>query len=320
LFDYTTSNLLQAIRDLNYVGLSVRDWPDDKIIRLLNREIDAYLVPFIMSARREHFDTFSDTPIVAGQAAYYLPSKATGGKLRALQLVDGNGQPYSRLIEYSLEEAINYGNNIITGNVPQGVPMGYWFRGNQVVLYPAPASSPILSLRFYFQSRPSTLVPNASCIQIASFPGGAAPGFFRVGFTGTAPTAYAAAVACDLVQNRPGFDVLLTGNINAVAGTYVEFAGTQPPQLQVGDWICLADTAPVVTGAIPDMVVGCLIKKVALEITSGKADDAAFNRLRSLKAEDEKRALQFLKRRNDGDRPKAGVLSLFKFRRGSVGF
>lgn len=310
-FDYSTTNLIASIRDITNAGSSQQDWPDVRLLRVINREIDAFLVPFIEEARKEHFDTYTDTPLVDGQATYYLPSKAMGGKLRAAQLVDASGNPYAPLVEIPLEQGINLGVSI--GSVQQGIPSRYWFKGNQMVLSPTPSGSATLSLRLYHPNRPSTLVTNSACIQVTSLPGGAPTGSLRIGFTGTAPVTYAVSTSVDAVQNRAGFDVLLSGTISAVAAGTLDITGTQPAELQVGDWICLADTAPVVTGAIPDMVIGCLIKKVALEVMAGKADDGAFNRLRVLLEMDKRQARQFLRRRNEGDHPKAsGGMHRFK--------
>jgi hypothetical protein len=315
-FDYSVTNLLQSIRDVSNVGPSNQDWPDAKILRLVNREVMEYLVPMIRTARNGHFATYQDVPLVGGQAAYPIPSKAVGMGLRADQLVDANGVAYSRVIEDELESVINYSGSWSAGPTPTGVPSRFYFRGNSVVLFPVPSGTPALSLRLYFDARPSALALNASCIQITSFPAGAPAGSYRLGFSGTAPGGYTAAIVCDLVQNVPGFDVLQTVAISATNAAYLEFVGTRPAQLLVGDWICLTDTAPVVTGAIPEIVVGCLIEKVALKVMSGKADDAAFNRQARLLKKDEESARNFLKRRNTGDRPKAGTGALHRFRRG----
>ena len=315
-FDYSVTNLLQSIRDVSNVGPSNQDWPDAKILRLVNREVMEYLVPMIRTARNGHFATYQDVPLVAGQAAYPIPSKAVGMGLRADQLVDANGIAYGRVTEDQLEDVINYSGSWSAGPQPQGTPTRFYFRGNSVVLFPTPSGTPALSLRLYFDARPSALVLNATCLQVSSFPVGAPGGSYRLGFTGTASTGYTAAVVCDLVQNVPGFDVLQTVAISNTGSGYLEFVGTKPSQLAVGDWICLTDSAPVVTGAIPEIVVGCLIEKVALKVMSGKSDDAAFNRQARLLKKDEESARSFLKRRTTGDRPKAGAGSLNRFRRG----
>ncbi len=319
MLDYSTTNLLQMIRDLTYVGSSTRDWPDAAITRVLNREIHAYVVPMIEEARAQHFVTHTDTPLVAGQSTYPLPTKAMGSALRGIQLVDASGNPYAPLSEFSWDDAINYGNSVFTGATPQGVPSGYRFEGNTVVLYPTPSGSPTLSVRMHYVARPSTLVANAACAQILSSV--TASGTTTLTFASAAlPASITTSTLCDLIQNKPGFDVQLSGfTPTAVTATTVAYLGTLPALIGVGDWIALTDQAPVVTGAIPDVLVGCLVKKVSLEIMSGKGDDGAFNRLRSLLSKDEKSAREFLRRRNTGDHAKAGQMSIMKFRRGIVG-
>jgi hypothetical protein len=321
VYDYTADNLLLAIRDVIYAGNSNRDWDDTKLLRLINRQVHEYLLPFIIRSRKEDFVTYADQLLVANVPAYRLPSKASAARVRAMQLVDANGVPYSKLIEASLEKAILINGNALTGPLPLGLPQWYYFRGNQVVLVPTPDGQQGLSLRIYYPARPSTLALKANFLQITGFPGGAAAGFFRVGFSGTAPTGYVATANCDLVQNVPGFDVLFTAAINAVsAGTYVEFPGALPTGLAAGDWICLQDTAPVVTGSIAEVLLGCLVNKVALEALGAKSDDDGFKRRQTLLAKSEEEAKALLNpNRNAGDRPHAGGGSLHRFRRGGCG-
>jgi hypothetical protein len=116
------------------------------------------------------------------------------------------------------------------------------------------------------------------------------------------------------VQNVPGFDIQLSGAISGTGSGYFQFVGTLPTQLAIGDWICLTDTAPVVTGAIADLVVDCLVQKAALEIMAGK-DKQGFALRSTLLAKSEKEADAFLRRRNEGDHPKVGSGSLSRFRR-----
>lgn len=309
--DYTSTGLLAAIRDITYTGTSIRDWPDDRLLRLINREIEEYLVPFILEARKNHFATFADKLLVANQSLYPLPTRATGLKVRAVQIVDVNGNPYSDVSERELEDGIRY-------DASTGLPSVYWFVGNQISLYPTPTGSPTLSVRIYYINRPSQVVAQSSCIKISAFPGGAAPGSFRVQFTGTTPSSgYAIGNPIDLVQNVPGFDILLSSTISASTSTTLDIVGTQPSALAVGDWVSVAGNAPVVTGGIPEMVLGCLIRVCQLEVLSGKADDAAFGRATKMLSLAEKRAHQFLNRRNSAERPKIGMGALYRFKRSS---
>lgn len=316
--DYSADQLIQYVRDITYAGTSTRDWDDPRVLRRLNVDVDAYLLPFIVKARKNHFVTFVDVPLVSGQNNYYAPSKALGGKLRALHLVDASGNPFARLNEEALESVVNYGIGAFGGSLPTGTPQVYYWRGNQIILYPTPATTLNgVSLRFEYPARPSTLVLKASCVQITNLTGGggAAAGHFRVGIGATVPSGYTSAVSCDLVQNVPGFDVLFTGAISSItAGTFVDFAGTLPTQLAVGDWLCLADTAPVITGAVAEIVVDCLIQKVALQIMAGK-DKANYALRKDLLKEAEKEAELFLRRRNEGDHAKVGGGMLSRFRR-----
>jgi hypothetical protein len=75
----------------------------------------------------------------------------------------------------------------------------------------------------------------------------------------------------------------------------------------------------VITGSIPEIVVGCLVQKVVLAVLAGKSDNDSFNRQRALLGADEKRAHQYLNRRNTGDRETASAGGLSRFHRGGAG-
>src|SRR5437899_1602355 len=133
----SVSELLSNVRDLAYVGTSTRDWDDTKLLRRFNARVQDYLIPLITShARKGRFETFTDRAIVANVASYRIPSAAQGGRLRALQLVDAaTGNPYAPLKEFTLEEQIGF---TMAGARATGMPVGYMFLGNSVVLYPTP--------------------------------------------------------------------------------------------------------------------------------------------------------------------------------------
>lgn len=211
------------------------------------------------------------------------------------------------------------GPETASSSAPQGTPGAYWFQGNQICLYPVPDGSTGLSLRVFYLNRPSTLVLPTTCVQITGFPGGGPANTFRVSFSGTVPAGYGVNAVVDLVQNNPGFDVLATSTVAAAASSTLDIGGAAPANLAIGDWVCVSDTAPVVTGAIPELVIGVLIRWCQIEILSGKADDAAFKRALAMLGQAEKAAHQFLNRRNTGDRPKFGIGSLHRFKRGGWG-
>jgi hypothetical protein len=312
--NYTAESLIQLVRDMTYAGPSTRDWDDARILRAFNRLIDSYLMPFVMKARKNNFVTYKDQTLVANQAAYFMPSAATGGKLRALHIVDSTGQVYADLTEAPLEDVINFDAGV--SPTPSGSPRLYYFLGNKVVLFPSPSGLPAgLLLRSYFPARPNALVLSTSCVQISSFPVGAPAGSFRIGYTGTAPSGFVTNAGTDLVQNVPGFDVLLSGSISASGSGYFETVGTRPTPLALGDWFCLSDTAPVVTGAIADLVIDCLVQKVALEVMAGK-DKQGFEVRSKLLGTSERLADAFLRRRNEGDHAKVGGGALSRYRRG----
>jgi hypothetical protein len=107
--DYSATSLLAMIRDATGTGTDTRDWGDQALLRTINRMVGSYLVPFILKARKNHFATSIDIPLQPGVRSYLLPSGAVGQKIRAVQLVDQNGNPSGPLQERDLEDAVGLG-------------------------------------------------------------------------------------------------------------------------------------------------------------------------------------------------------------------
>lgn len=286
--DYTASELIASVQQRAQVALAARDFGTPQILRIFNEEIDGYLVPFVAQRKLEFWVESVDLSVTPGVPTA-IPSVAVGGKLRAIAYVQ-SGIP-ALLDELDLPMAVG-----LQGQ-SGGLPTGYYFLGSGFMLYPPQSGG---TVRIYYYRRPSMLVLPSQCLQVAGFPGGAAPGSYRVSFAGALPTAYAVGKTIDLVSNVPNFSQYATSvQITATGTTTVDIAGTQPASLAVGDWICLAGTAPVITGSPADLV-NLLIQYVALKVAEAKGTEATVQRLAAGLAKAESMAGWTIQRRNDG--------------------
>jgi hypothetical protein len=261
--DYTTTELIASVRQRAYVALSPRDWTDAAVLRLLNEQMEEYLMPKLAERRLEYGVESSDLTVMGGTAAYQIPAVAMAGKLRAVSwLLGGQTRPLS---EIDLPVATSM-QPVLTG-----YPTGYYFLGSQLVLYPTPAMGG--TLRVFYYRRPNQLVlPAAVCASTA----GSGTGMTVNIASGTLPTA---GQVVDIVQARPPFNVLLTTTVVSInTGTGAVVLGAALPSTFVaGDYLCATDTAPVTTGLWPE-VTKALIAAVAVRILEAKGDGAALQR------------------------------------------
>jgi hypothetical protein len=289
--NYTATELIASVQQRAFIALNPRDFGTSQILRLFNEEIDGYLVPFVAQRRLEFWVESQDVNVVAGVAT--IPSVAMGGKLRALAYLVA-GTVYG-LDQTDLPVAIG------TPMVPLTTqyPSKYYFMGANVILWPTPSLAG--QLRIYYYRRPSVLVLPSQCVQVTGFPGGAPAGFYRIGFSGNLPSAYGVNVSCDVVSGVPNFTLLqASAAIHATDGaTYIELPGSQPSGLAVGDWLCLAGTAPVVVGAPADLL-NVLCQEVALKIAEAKGTNETIARVAAGLARAEASAGWTIQQRNDG--------------------
>lgn len=289
--DYTSTELIASVQQRAYIPLAARDFGPGQILRLFNEEIDGYLVPFVAQRRMEFWVETVDVTFVNGVAA--IPSVAMGGKLRAVAYIQG-GIPFM-LDQVDLPVAVS------TTLPPLSVqyPSKYYFMGNNVILWPTPSAGG--TLRLYYYRRPSLLVLPSQCVQVTGFPGGAPANFWRLGFAGGLPSTYVVNATCDLVGNTPNFTLYSSAQaIHATdSATYVELPGSAPTGLAIGDWLCMAGTAPVVVGSPADLL-NMLIQQVALKCSEAKGTEQTVQRLAAGLRQAEASAGWTVKQRNEG--------------------
>lgn len=269
--DYSATELLASIRQRTFTAGASRDFADGDVLRVLNEQTTTYLVRLVSRRRTNFLVEHSDIPVAAGTATVPVPSVAVAGAVRSLVFIVG-GIPYG-LIEMDLPVAVSA--NLTP--LQTAFPTGYYFEGPNVVLFPTQTLSG--TLRIHYHRRPSTIVPSSQCVQIMGFPGGAAPGYYRIAYAGSAPAAYVTGAAVDVVSNVPNFYRWQTGQLlGAGAAQALDVPGPKPANLAIGDWICLYDTAPVVTDA-PAEVIEALLQSVAVKMMEAKGSDSSMGRM-----------------------------------------
>jgi len=300
---YTTTELLASGRQKAFLANAQRDYDDTSWLRLLNEQVTSYLLGALVVKRRTNYLVESvDLSVQPGSqpAQFAIPSQAVGGMVRSLVMVVA-GIPYA-LEEKDLPDAV--ASDLIPFS--SQFPTGNFFLGAFIRLWPTQAITGILRIHYY--RRPSVVVKENACVQISGFPSGAPSGSYRVSFTGTLPTGYVAGAAVDVVSNIPNFYRWQTNApITAQAGQNIDipfpttgpYTGIQPAPLAVGDWVCLYDTAPLVTDC-PSEALESLLWSCVEELFTGKGPQSSWARAKEARIKAEEDAGPLITRRNYG--------------------
>jgi len=236
--DYTTAALLASIRRRGMLPNSGDALDDSDLLVLANEELQEYVVPFLLSVNEEYLVATADQQLTPGLASYPIPSRAVGGKLRDVKLlVDGT---FASLERVEPERDSDY---VGTGDV-----LAFKIQGNSVVLLPTPATPG--TLRFVFYRRPAELValPSSSVGQIYQISADTPSAGFTMLRTTGANWISSGGKTFDVVRSKPGFESLmadLVGSYNPGQNQMYFPSQAVPPFVAVGDYLCLADQAPV---------------------------------------------------------------------------
>jgi hypothetical protein len=211
---YTTSTLLEKIKRIAAVPVSSGTFDDPEILELANDAIQSDILPDVLKARQEFYVMWED-----------------------LTPVDSDPYPYIRVPERAV------GRSIIGVYDPdddyEESPLNYYIEGDKI--YFVDESLDPRRIRYYI--RPANLVELTSCSTITGITNNGTTTDIVVS---SVPSSYSSNLTYDLVRGKAGFDLLKKDISLSIVGTTFTVSTTDiPSELQVGDYVCLADTSPV---------------------------------------------------------------------------
>jgi hypothetical protein len=116
-------------------------------------------------------------------------------------------------------------------------PTSYYIENSKIYML----DESIIPRRVRYYLRPGTLVEVSSCGTISSINRTSG----EIGFA-TLPYTFTSSLTYDLVRGKAGFDLLGKDLTGVVSGnTFTLPVADIPEELQVGDYLCIADTSPV---------------------------------------------------------------------------
>jgi hypothetical protein len=242
------SELISAIKIKGSFPTSDDLYSDSDYLVLLNHQMKTEIITTMLLLSEEFFLLSKDFAITQG-GTYRIPSRAVGAKIRDLQFIDANSN-------------VTHINRIFEEDRDSN-PSGFYVVRNSIELSSDFTTN---TLRMKYFGRPNKLVLETSCAQVLSIDSSTQI------TVSSLPANYSTGVLCDFVQNNNPYDLLgYDSAIVGVSGTSVSFSSL-PSGLSVGDWLCLAEQAPV--PMVPEELHPVLVQSALVACLSGKKDKA----------------------------------------------
>ena len=222
---YTTAELLDSFKQKGRIPPSQTPFDDAGLLSLANDELQVGLLSQILSVRENYYLTYKDYDVVSS-STYAIPTRAIGGALDAVRIINGTS-----IYEVSRSEE---GQQFATNTSPTGY-YSFTLRGNNIVIQPSPSTG---TIRLWYFIRPNAMVVTTAAAQITGISSG------TLSFS-TLPSTITTSTACDLIKDQPHFNIIsMDQTPTAVTSTTVTFSSVSD-DLAIGDWIALAGQTPI---------------------------------------------------------------------------
>jgi len=261
---YTWTELLDDIKVRAAMPTSQATYTEPRLLSLANSSLRSYILPKILKTR-EAFYEFDVDFAINSSGIYDIPSRALGGTIVNMSLVDTLDAHSGRRadINWIMDDQLSNYDRTDYGNV------GAYVKRNQLYLVPKDGSG-FAYLRVAIFLRPGAIVANTSAAQISSI----TTGTKTIEFS-SHPTAWSNSNLFDIVQADPHFDSLAIDQpITTLTATSAIFTNELPSRLRVGDWFCLKNETPVIQ--VPVEWNAALAQHTANTILRAQGDKAAY--------------------------------------------
>jgi hypothetical protein len=289
---FDTTELLASIRQRGMLaGATADGTADADLLRVATEELRSSLVPQILALREEMFVKSSAQSLVSAQRAYRIPTRAAGGKLNRVYLLDADGRERLLVhIEPSLQAAFPL----------SGTPSAFYAEGNSIVLVPTPGpGDTALRLGTSYYLRPSQLVATSAAGQITAVNAGAG----TVDVSSSAWITFSTSQRFDFVRAGDGepldLDVAASSFTPGPNRFLFSPASLVPSGLQVGDYISFAGQSPV--PYLPEDLLPWLAQAAAVKLLESLNDSEGLIAAREQLTRLEQNAVTLLNPRVDSE-------------------
>lgn len=264
---YTTTDLLESIKQRSVLPDNQDTWSNDKLLTAATEEMRSAIVPLLMSVREEYFVTSEDTAIVSGTSRYPIPERSVGMGVREVLWVDSNGNSYPMPMVTVEDGDASSAQSIWASSGNNGSsPYAYRLEWNSIVLSPVPTSSG--TMRVMFTISPGDLVETDDAAKITSIDTAT-----NTVTCSTVPASWAGSESVDIIKGSGGHEYLsTTATIVSVNGTDITLSAL-PSGLSVGDWVALEGQSPI--PQLPRELQPLLAHKVVVQILESMSQRGA---------------------------------------------
>lgn len=261
MIDYTTTALIASVKRKATLPNSQQLFKDADILAVATEEMQTDTVPLLMAVREDYLVAKYDQSIDTTVSTYALHRNAIGGKLRDLVLLDSNSREVSlpRLNPDELKKQSSPWLNL----------RGFYFEGNNIIIYPDTSALGAFTMRQKFFRRPNDLVPVTDAGQITAI-----NRTTKKLTLANCPSTWAITDTFDIIKGTPGFDALGEGlAITAVDATtkILTFSATLPTTVAVNDWVALSSFSPI--PQLPFEAHNLLYQRTVIKILEALGDN-----------------------------------------------
>lgn len=263
---YTTTEFITNVKKRSGMPTSQATFSVNNMLAFADAELRGFVVPLVMKAQEFYYAFDVDTPI-SSTGVYEIPSRAIGGKLINVALIDGTNR---KDVNWITEDSLTRYDQTSYGRA------GAYIKRNQLYLVP-PDAAGYVTLRLTIVIRPGQLVQTQECAQITGIDLTNNTLTFDVG---SIPPTFVPGKKLDIIQAEPHFDHISIDQIpTSITSTSLIFDSLSE-RIQVGDWVCLANQSCVIQ--CPVEVHGLLEQATSNTILRAQGD------LEKLKSGEEK--------------------------------
>jgi hypothetical protein len=313
---FFTEDLVTSIKLRSFAPVSDKTFVDpDDFIRLANEVMMASLVPDILGVREDFFLRSRSVTIQSGLNHYPVSERAIGNSLKDVWYYPSSGNPRA-LPRLDIRDETFFGQGASD-------PIGYYFKGDEIVLVPTPVSSGS-SLKVWYFSRPSQLVPTTSCSKILSVVSGGGTTTFTVDTDLSATVSVGSTL--DLLNAQSPFilwveDAVVTAITNSTIAftttSVSDEAGNVGPQ--AGDYICPSQKANI--PMVPQEFHPTLSQMVVVRLMESLGDLQKYQASQATLAEMRRQAIHLISNRSElGTKAIVSRTGIFSYISGSSWF
>lgn len=231
---FLAEDLIESVKSRSFIPVSQSTFTDAQILQIISEELCLSLVSDILGAREDFFLTTKSTALVANKDHYLIPNLCIGNNLKAVFIVDANGQRRA-LQRRDVDRSDEY-------SALSGEPEKFYFEGDEIVLMPKPSVATDSLLFSYFR-KPNQLTLTAKCAKITAVSTLAGVTTFTVDTDLTASMAIGDQVDFLRAKNphtlwseQVAITAITSSTIEFLAADIQDVDGTIEPG--IGDYIC----------------------------------------------------------------------------------